>query len=97
MFRQSLRELISKDVALERKAYVSESNDWLASTSAPTANGRREILLTLATVDCASMSEDSTGWSIESYDGFIRSDCMIYNIMKKLFFGVNFKEKTTAV
>ena len=44
---------------MERKAYVSESNDCLAFTPSPTANGRREILLTLV-IDRASMSEDST-------------------------------------
>ena len=56
------RELVSKEAAL-KKAYISESNDWLTSTPSPTAKGRREILLTLA-MDCASMSEDSTpgGW-----------------------------------
>ena len=52
-------ELVPKDSALDRTAYVSESTDWLASTLSPTADGRREILLTLA-VDCVSMLEDST-------------------------------------
>lgn len=82
---------------MERKAYVSESNDWLAFTPSPTANGRREILLTLA-MDCASMSEDSTpGVEYRKLRCFYTFRLHALQYHEKTVLGMKLKVKVTAL